>query len=280
MGIVPDVHHMNEGHAAFLSLELIRRAVQERKLDYYSALQLVASGNIFTTHTPVPAGNDAFSRELMERYFGSSRRRWASSFDEFFRLGQASVNPTDTFSMTILALRTSRHANGVSALHGEVSRGLWEDVWAGVPRDEVPITSITNGIHTKTWMAPEFSAMYDKYLGDWEEHLVEPEFWRGVIDIPDDVLWETHQTLKARLIDFVRDARAGAARAARREHGEHPEGEPAARPGNPDHRFRAPLRDLQARHAAVLRSGPAAAHPGEQGSARAVRFRRQGASEG
>jgi len=204
MGIVPDVHHMNEGHAAFLSLELIRRAVQDRKLDYYAALQLVASGNIFTTHTPVPAGNDAFSRQLMERYFWEFPAKVGISSDDFFKLGQASVNPSDTFSMTILALRTSRHANGVSALHGEVSRGLWEDVWTGVPREEVPITSITNGIHTKTWMAPEFSAMYDKYLGNWEEHLVEPEFWRGVIDIPDEVLWGTHQGLKARLIDFVR----------------------------------------------------------------------------
>jgi glycogen phosphorylase len=204
MGIHPDVHHMNEGHAAFLALELIRRGVQDLKLDYYAALQLVASGNIFTTHTPVPAGNDAFSRQLMERYFWEFPGKVGLSFDDFFKLGQASVNPSDTFSMTILALRTSRHSNGVSALHGEVSRGLWEDVWSGVPQNEVPITSITNGIHTKTWMAPEFSAMYDTYLGDWEEQLVNPEFWRGVIDIPDNVLWETHQQLKARLIDFVR----------------------------------------------------------------------------
>jgi len=204
MGIVPDVHHMNEGHAAFLSLELIARAVQEKKLDYYTALQLVASGNIFTTHTPVPAGNDAFSRELMERYFWEFPGKAGISFDEFFRMGQMSDNPADAFSMTILALRTSRHSNGVSALHGQVSRGLWEGVWAGVPRDEVPITSITNGIHTKTWMAPEFSDMYDKYLGDWEENLMDHEFWRGVIDIPDEALWDTHQTLKSRLIDFVR----------------------------------------------------------------------------
>ncbi len=204
LGITPDVHHMNEGHAAFLSLELIRRAVEEKKLDYYAALQLVASGNIFTTHTPVPAGNDAFSHELMQKYFWEFPTKVGLSFDEFFKMGQASVEASDTFSMTILALRTSRHANGVSALHGEVSRGLWEGVWAGVPREEVPITSITNGIHTKTWMAPEFSALYDKYLGNWEENLVDEDFWRGVIDIPDEVLWQTHQMLKSRLIDFVR----------------------------------------------------------------------------
>ncbi len=126
MGIVPDVHHMNEGHAAFLALELIVRAIQDRKLDYYGALQLVAAGNIFTTHTPVPAGNDAFPRQLMERYFADFPSKVGISFDDFFKLGQTSVNPTDAFSMTILALRTSRHANGVSALHGEVSRGLWK----------------------------------------------------------------------------------------------------------------------------------------------------------
>lgn len=204
MGLTPQVHHMNEGHAAFLSLDLIQRAVEERGLDFYSALQLVAAGNVFTTHTPVPAGNDAFSRDLMQRYFSDYPSRVGIDFDKFFSFGQTRVNTTDPFSMTILALRTSRHANGVSELHGHVSRGLWKDVWAGVPESEVPIGHITNGIHTKTWMAPEFSALYDKYLGDWEEHLMEPDFWRGVIDIPDEELWSTHQALKRRLIDFAR----------------------------------------------------------------------------
>src|ERR1041385_4411497 len=121
--------------------------------------------------------------------------------------------------MTILALRLSRHANGVSELHGEVSRSLWKDVWTGVPVHEVPITNITNGVHTKTWMAPEFAALYRKHLGIWEEHLTEPEFWRGVIDIPDAQLWDTHQRLKLRLIEFVRDRERG-----RRERmGESPE---------------------------------------------------------
>src|SRR5947207_9263820 len=106
--------------------------------------------------------------------------------------------------MTILALRISRLANGVSRLHGDVSRSLWKDVWSGVPIYEVPITSITNGIHTKTWVAPEFAELYQKYLGDWEEHLTEDDFWRRVIDIPDAQLWETHQKLKLRLIEFVR----------------------------------------------------------------------------
>lgn len=205
VGLRPEVFHMNEGHSAFLSLELIRRGVLEKGLDFKSALQLVAAGNVFTTHTPVPAGNDAFPRDLMQKYFAEYPGKVGITFDEFFSFGQATINKVDAFSMTILALRTSRHANGVSALHGAVSRRLWKDVWAGVPEDEVPITSITNGIHTKTWLAPEFSSLYDAYLPNWEENLTNVEFWRGVIDIPDEELWGTHQQLKLRLIEFVRE---------------------------------------------------------------------------
>ncbi|MDQ3313307.1 MAG: alpha-glucan family phosphorylase [Verrucomicrobiota bacterium] len=205
LGIDAQVFHMNEGHSAFLALERIRVLHHEEQLEFYAALQVVAAANVFTTHTPVPAGNDAFPREMMRRYFGDFANELGMPFEELFSFGQSRLNADDPFSMTILALRASRHANGVSKLHGEVSRGLWKNVWAGVPVQEVPITSITNGIHTKTWMAPEFSALYTKYLGDWEERLTDVEFWRGVIDIPDAQLWETHQTLKLRLVNFVRE---------------------------------------------------------------------------
>jgi starch phosphorylase len=210
---------MNEGHSAFLALERIRLNVVEKKLNFYSALQVVAAANVFTTHTPVPAGNDSFPREMMQKYFGNFAKELNIPFEELFSFGNTRLNPDDPFSMTILALRLSRHANGVSKLHGEVTRSLWKDVWAGVPVQEVPITSITNGIHTKTWMAPEFAALYGKHLGDWEEHLTEPEFWRGVIDIHDAQLWDTHQQLKRRLIDFVRDRE----RQRRERLGESPE---------------------------------------------------------
>jgi len=219
LGIQPDVFHMNEGHSAFLALERIRLNVVEKKLDFYSALQVVAAANVFTTHTPVPAGQDSFSREMMQKYFGKFAKELNIPFDELFSFGQTRLNPNDPLSMTILALRLSRHANGVSKLHGEVTRSLWKDVWSGVPVHEVPITSITNGVHTKTWMALEFAALYRKHLGAWEEHLTEPEFWRGVIDIPDAQLWETHQKLKRRLIDFVRDRE----RQRRERMGESPE---------------------------------------------------------
>ena len=219
LGIQPDVFHMNEGHSAFLALERIRVNVVERKLDFYSALQIVAAANVFTTHTPVPAGNDSFSRDMMQKYFGKFAKELNIPFDELFSFGHTRLHADEPFNMTVLALRLSRHANGVSKLHGEVSRSLWKDVWSGVPVHEVPITSITNGVHTKTWMAPEFAALYRKHLGDWEEHLTEPDFWRGVIDIPDAQLWETHQQLKCRLIDFVRDRE----RQRRERLGESPE---------------------------------------------------------
>jgi glycogen phosphorylase len=219
LGIEADVFHMNEGHSAFLALERIRLNVVEKKLDFYSALQVVAAANVFTTHTPVPAGNDSFPREMMRKYFGQFAKELNIPFDELFSFGQTRVNPSDPFSMTILALRLSRHANGVSKLHGEVTRSLWKDVWTGVPVHEVPITSITNGVHTKTWMAPEFSALYSRYLHDWEEHLTEADFWRGVIDIPDAQLWETHQKLKFRLVEFVRER----VRMRRERVGESPE---------------------------------------------------------
>jgi starch phosphorylase len=219
LGIQPAVFHMNEGHSAFMALERIRLNVVEKRLNFYSAVQLVAAANVFTTHTPVPAGNDSFPREMMRKYFGNFAKELGIPFDELFTFGQTRLDPNDPFSMTILALRLSRNANGVSKLHGQVTRSLWKDVWAGVPVQEVPITNITNGVHTKTWMAPEFAALYRKHLGAWEEHLTEPEFWRGVFDIPDAQLWDTHQRLKLRLIEFVRDRE----RQRRERLGESPE---------------------------------------------------------
>src|SRR5215472_912878 len=128
LGIEPEVFHMNEGHSAFLGLERIRRLVAEKELNFYAALQVAASANVFTTHTPVPAGNDSFPRDMMRKYFGSFATEVGLPFDEFFSFGQTRLNATDPFSMTILALRSSRHSNGVSKLHGDVSRGLWKDV--------------------------------------------------------------------------------------------------------------------------------------------------------
>ncbi len=138
LGIEPDVFHMNEGHSAFLALERIRLNIMQKKLDFYSALQVVAAANVFTTHTPVPAGNDSFSREMMKKYFGTFAKELNIPFDELFSFGQTRVDPNDPFSMTILALRLSRHANGVSKLHGEVTRSLWKDVSPALPTASTP----------------------------------------------------------------------------------------------------------------------------------------------
>ncbi|HLB33449.1 MAG TPA: alpha-glucan family phosphorylase, partial [Chthoniobacterales bacterium] len=222
LGIHPKVFHMNEGHSSFLSLERIREFVQntEHAMDFSTALQVVAASNIFTTHTPVPAGNDAFTEELMKSYFASYPKEVGITWEQLMHLGQMTEEPKALFNMTILALRTSRFANAVSKLHRSVSRQLWQDVWKGVPLEEVPITSITNGVHTKTWAAGEFHDLYEKYLGkDWEDRQSDPEFWRGVIDIPDEVLWNLHQMLKQRSIDFIRER----VRRQRLRNGESPE---------------------------------------------------------
>ncbi len=221
MNIVPAVYHMNEGHSAFLSLQRISDTMKRSGMDFSSAVQLVAASNVFTTHTPVPAGNEVFTRELFEAYLGHYAAETGIPFDRLYSYGlSTSAAQSDPFSMTILALRTSRHANGVAKLHGEVSRAMWQDVWRGVPVDEVPITSITNGIHTKTWLSPDISALYDKHLGtDWEDHLTDVEYWRRIVDIPSDELWDTHQLLKARLVQFIRSRVV----AQRQRHGDTPE---------------------------------------------------------
>ncbi|QQL44501.1 alpha-glucan family phosphorylase [Sulfuriroseicoccus oceanibius] len=220
LNIEPEVYHMNEGHSAFLSLERIRRRMASHNLSFRAALQVVAASNVFTTHTPVPAGNDAFSPNMMRHYFAGYCADSGISFDDFYTFGQATVHPDPDFSMTILALRTSRHANGVSALHGEVSREMWQNVWAGVPSSEVPISSVTNGVHTKTWLAPEFSRLFTKYLGDdWEDHITDTEFWGRVTNIPAEKLWSTHQHLKSRLVDFARER----VRKQRKRNGETPD---------------------------------------------------------
>ncbi|MBI4026420.1 MAG: alpha-glucan family phosphorylase [Verrucomicrobia bacterium] len=206
MGISPSVFHMNEGHAAFLGMERIRQLMIENNIDFYPALQVTAASNVFTTHTPVAAGNDAFQPELMHRYFDSYARELRVGFDEFLKFGRAwNHQPSDPFSMTNLALRLSRRANGVSALHGKVSQKMWTCVWPNAPIHEVPISSVTNGIHLHTWLAPEMRNLYEKYFGSgWQDRIGDTDLWRRVSDIPDEELWSTHLLLKKRLIEFVR----------------------------------------------------------------------------
>lgn len=218
LGYQPEIWHMNEGHSAFLNLERCRELVQTKGLTFYEALEATAANSIFTTHTPVPAGNDAFTFDMMERYF---HRFWGAlglNREEFMALGrhdQPAGPPL--FSLTVLALRLSRQANGVSKLHGEVSRRIWHDIWPGVPRSEVPITSITNGIHTETWLAPEMGELLSQYLGDaWHERVESAETWKRIADVPDAELWKVHCQLKRKMVDFVRER----VKAQRLRHGE------------------------------------------------------------
>lgn len=202
MGYKPKVWHMNEGHSAFLVLERVREFV-EKGFSFDLAKELVSSSSIFTTHTPVPAGHDAFNRELMKKYFGECYPKYGLEWENFFLLGR---DNNDQFSMTILALTMSKSANGVSKLHGEVSRSLWEDVFKDIPKEEVPISHITNGVHTETWLSKEFRKLYNEYLEDnWEQKVDSTDVWQKVDTIPAIKLWETHLHRKNRLIDVVKN---------------------------------------------------------------------------
>ncbi len=208
MGIRPAVWHMNEGHSVFLGLERIRTLVQSEGIGFYDALELVRGNTVFTTHTPVAAGHDAFPLSLKDKYFRSYWESLGLARDEFMRLGidTGPEGRDDLFSLTVLALNLSGWCNGVSRLHGEVSSKMWEHFWPGVPASENPITHVTNGVHTLSWLAPEMMDMFDQHLGvEWRANLTNPDFWERVDRIPDGLFWGVHQNLKKRMIDRIRE---------------------------------------------------------------------------
>jgi starch phosphorylase len=203
MGIQPTVYHMNEGHSAFLALEHIQYLMRTRHLNLAEARELAAASLVFTTHTPVPAGHDYFSAELIKRYFSDTARALGMSQDEFFQLGQAPHG--GDYCTAVLALRSAAHANGVSKLHGDVSRKMWQALWPGVPVDEVPIGHITNGVHFRSWISAEFNQLYDRYLGpSWREEPANSDVWSRVRSIPAEELWRTHERRRERLVAWAR----------------------------------------------------------------------------
>jgi starch phosphorylase len=206
LGLDPAVWHMNEGHSAFLGLERIRELVVQQGLSFQEALEAVAANAVFTTHTPVPAGNDAFPFALMEKYFGRFYPQLGIGRDEFLMLARQDVfGGPALFSLSVLALRLSRQANGVSALHGVVSRRMWQDLWPGVPQPEVPITSITNGVHTETWVAAQTMGLYAKAMGpSWREHLSDAGAFAAIQALPDGEVWAVRKELKRQMVDFIR----------------------------------------------------------------------------
>ena len=206
LGIVPSVWHLNEGHVAFLALERIRRARSKTKLSVKEAIEYVASDTLFTTHTPVPEGNEVFDLALAREHLEPHAAAAGVPVDDILSLGlDRTSDGREVLSMTVLALRFSRFRNGVSALHGEVSRGMWRGLWPGLSRDEVPIGSVTNGVHMKTWVAPEMDRLLQRFVGaDWDRHLDDADYWSKVAGIPEVELWETKLELKRRLVEFVR----------------------------------------------------------------------------
>lgn len=206
LGKTPTVCHMNEGHAAFTGLERIRMLMDTHKLDFATALEAVKAGTCFTTHTPVPAGNDAFPMAMIEQYLGEYMAQMGVDRATLANLGrQHPQNEQEPFGMTVLALKLANISNGVSKLHGVVSRKMWKDLWPELPPNEVPITSITNGVHTQSWLAPEIAGLYDRYLGiQWEARPTDFAIWKRVEHIPDAELWRTHERCRERLVAMAR----------------------------------------------------------------------------
>ncbi len=207
-GIRPTVMHLNEGHCAFALLERARERVEEDGLDFHRAWVSTIRQSCFTTHTPVPAGHDRFGADLMERHLGWLREKLRLDHVGFMGLGR--VNPADegeTFCMTVLCLKGSSKHNGVSNLHGRVSREMWQGLWPGRPLDEIPIGHVTNGVHLGTWMAPVLARLFEKELGrDWEHRLArDPASVKGIQGLHPGELWETHVLLKHNLIQAVRE---------------------------------------------------------------------------
>jgi glycogen phosphorylase len=204
LGQKPDIYHMNEGHSAFLTLERIRTLLEEGK-SLEEAKFIVQQTSVFTTHTPVPAGNDVFPLWLIDKYFAHYTEKIGMTRDEFVNL--ARIVPEwggEAFSMPVLALKLSNYANAVSKLHGEVSRHMWQNLWPDRKVEDVPITSITNGVHTGTWIARRLSNLYTKYWGpNWVNQIDDQALWDRIEEIPDEDIWRIRVHLKRKLQAYM-----------------------------------------------------------------------------
>ncbi len=207
MGIKPTVYHINEGHSAFLLFQRIIEIMQEKHLSFAQAREIVWASSVFTTHTPVIAGNEHFDPMLVRKYMESYANKMGISWEEFLNLGKETPSST-TYCMTVVALRLTAFANGVAKLHGVVSREMWKNLWPTLPMDEVPITSITNGIHSASWISHELNDLYRKYLFNNDQTgEVDPsdaKMWEKMDEIPNAELWKVHNIRKEKLIDMAR----------------------------------------------------------------------------
>ena len=208
LGLNPTVYHMNEGHSSFLILELINEIMQEKQVSFNIAKDIVSSKTVFTTHTPVPAGNDIFPTSLVETYFNKMWEKFGITKEEFLKLGMAPKADIEEsgFNMGILALKIAGKKNGVSKLHGAVSRELFAEVWPNIIAHESPITYVTNGIHTCSWLAPNLKRLYNKYLIPfWQDMIQDDSVWKNIKNIPDKELWDAHIDRKRKLLSLVKD---------------------------------------------------------------------------
>jgi glycogen phosphorylase len=206
LGITPSLYHLNEGHAAFCLLEVARMDMAKTGKSFYDVEKAVRDRCVFTTHTPVPAGHDVFSTDLMDSFFAHYWPELGLERQQFLALGARRLgDPWEPFGMTVLALRLCRSSNGVSELHGQVSRQMWTALYPNKTEDQVPIGYITNGVHPGTWTAALLDNLFSQYLDpQWQDHVLEPELWAKVDQIPDAELWRCHQVLKERLIAHTR----------------------------------------------------------------------------
>ena len=204
LGVPTQVFHTNEGHAGFLGLERIRLLARDEKLSFPEAIEAVRSGTIFTTHTPVPAGIDRFPRELMERYFSGWADEVGVAMDDLMALGHFADDPPDTpFNMAVMGLRLAGRSNGVAELHGRTSRQMFQPLWPTAPVDEVPILSVTNGVHGRTWVSSEMDDLLTRYVSPaWDE--AGPAEWARIDDARDDELWRVREQGREALVTFVR----------------------------------------------------------------------------
>ncbi len=206
LGYEPTLYHMNEGHSAFLTLELIKNIMQEKEISFEMAKEFATAKTVFTTHTPVPAGNDIFDVSLIERYFDGMWDKFGITKEEFLKLGMPDESTDQGFNMGVLALKIAGKKNGVSKLHGAVSRELFTDVWPNIADDESPITYVTNGIHTTSWLAPNLKHLFNEYLPPyWQDNIHQQSTWEKIDDIPDEKLWAAHVERKEKLIRLVRE---------------------------------------------------------------------------
>jgi len=207
LGLNPTIYHMNEGHSAFLILELIKNTIKEKQVSFEIARDIVSSKTVFTTHTPVPAGNDVFPIALIEKYFKDFWPRLALDREDFLRLGMKKTDELETgFNMGIFALKIAGKKNGVSKLHGAVSRELFGEIWPNIAPNEAPITYVTNGIHTCSWLSPNLKELYNKYLIPyWQDNIHQESTWEKIKNIPDDKIVSAHQDRKEKLLALVRE---------------------------------------------------------------------------